>query len=121
MAVNGHFRYFVEDSPAPMALHSFKTSVVNGDIHVTAHAESTLKQNLARQSTLLDGGAYSLGPGVVIVGGGSGAFHAVESLRGVSFICVLRELRCSILVHIPSLARVSRLHRDPFERDIYPH
>jgi hypothetical protein len=78
--------YFVEDAPAPMALHSFKTTVTNGEIHVTAHTESTLKKNLARQATLLDGGVYSLGPGVVIVGGGSGAFHAVESLREVTVL-----------------------------------
>lgn len=67
-----------------MALHSFKTSVLNGKIHVTARAESTLKKNMSRQPTLLDGGVYQSGPGVVIVGGGSGTFHAVESLREVS-------------------------------------
>jgi hypothetical protein len=76
----------IEDAPAPMALHSFKTSVLNGQIHVTAFVESTLKQNMSRQPTLLDGGVYESGPGVVIVGGGSGTFHAVESLREVRVI-----------------------------------
>lgn len=66
-----------------MALHSFKTSVANGEINVTARTENTLKKNLARPATLLDGGVYTLGLGVVIVGGGSGTFHAVESLREV--------------------------------------
>jgi hypothetical protein len=75
-----------------MALHSFKASVVNGEIHVTAHTESTLKKNLARQATLLDGGVYSLGPGVVIVGGGAGAFHSVESLREVKISLITSTL-----------------------------
>ena len=75
-----------------MALHSYKASIVNCEIHVTAHTESTLKTNSARQATLLDGGVYSLGPGVVIVGGGAGAFHSVESLREVNLIYLLPEL-----------------------------
>ena len=68
-----------------MAIHSFKTSVVEGKINVTARVDSTLKKNMSRQAALLDGGIYKSGPGVVIVGGGSGTFHAVESLREVCF------------------------------------
>lgn len=73
-----------EDAPAPMALHSFKTRVIDGKIHVTANPANTLKNNLARQPTLHATGVDSSGRGTVIVGGGSGAFHAVESLREVS-------------------------------------
>ncbi|KAF9532595.1 flavoprotein [Crepidotus variabilis] len=71
----------IEDAPAPMALHSFKTSVVDGKINVIANVDNTLKKNMSRQATLLDGGIYGTGPGAVIVGGGSGTFHAVESMR----------------------------------------
>jgi len=81
--------HFTEDAPAPMALHSFKTRVIDGKIHVTANPANTLKNNLARQPTLLATGVDSSGKGTVIVGGGSGAFHAVESLREV---CVCRSL-----------------------------
>ncbi|KAF8150754.1 flavoprotein [Crassisporium funariophilum] len=75
----------IEDAPAPMALHSFQTQVKDGKIHVTAHPASTLKNNMSRQATLLATGVNSMGRGVVIVGGGSGAFHAVESLREHGF------------------------------------
>ncbi|KAF8907349.1 flavoprotein [Gymnopilus junonius] len=71
----------IEDAPAPMALHTFQTRVKDGKIHVTANSASTLKANMSRQPTLLASGYNSTGNGVVIVGGGSGAFHAVESLR----------------------------------------
>ncbi|KAF8968027.1 flavoprotein [Flammula alnicola] len=71
----------IEDAPAPMALHSFQTEVKDGKIHVTANPASTLKNNMSRQAKLLATGVNSSGKGVVIVGGGSGAFHAVESLR----------------------------------------
>jgi NADPH-dependent 2,4-dienoyl-CoA reductase/sulfur reductase-like enzyme/nitrite reductase/ring-hydroxylating ferredoxin subunit len=71
----------IEDAPAPMALHSFETQVKNGKILVTANTASTLKKNLSRQPKLLATGVSSAGKGVVIVGGGSGAFNAVESLR----------------------------------------
>jgi hypothetical protein len=66
-----------------MALHSFETRIKDGKIEVTAIAENTLKQNMSRQAKLLATGMNSVGKGVVIVGGGSGAFHAVESLREV--------------------------------------
>jgi len=66
-----------------MALHSFKTQIKDGKIHVTADPANTLKNNMARQATLRATGINSTGKGVVIVGGGSGAFHAVESLREV--------------------------------------
>lgn len=69
-----------------MALHSFETQVKNGKIFVTANAASTLKNNMSRQPKLQATGVNNIGKGVVIVGGGSGAFHAVESLREVSWI-----------------------------------
>lgn len=75
---------YAEDAPAPSALHSFKASVSEGKIYVTADPQNTTKQNMSRPPKLLaTGTASSTGPGVVIVGGGSGAFHAVESLREV--------------------------------------
>lgn len=73
-----------EDAPAPSALHSFKAEVKSGQIYVTADPENTNKKNMSRQPRLLaTGSAQSTTPGVVIVGGGSGGFHAVESLREV--------------------------------------
>ena len=78
----------IEDAPAPMALHSFQTQVQNGKILVTAHPACTLKNNMSRQPKLLATGANRVGNGVIIVGGGSGTFNAVESLREVSWICL---------------------------------
>jgi len=67
-----------------MALHSFKTQIKDGKIHVSADPANTLKSNMTRQATLRATGAISTGKGVIIVGGGSGAFHAVESMREVN-------------------------------------
>jgi len=75
----------IEDAPAPSALHSFKAFVQDGKIHVTADPGQTLKANMSRQPKLLATGASEGGSGLVIVGGGSGAFHAVESLREHGF------------------------------------
>ncbi|KAI0806103.1 hypothetical protein BC629DRAFT_1282845 [Irpex lacteus] len=72
----------IEDAPAPTALHSFQARVENGKILVTADPASTEKKNMSRQPKLLASGYQASNkPGVVIVGGGSGAFHAIESLR----------------------------------------
>ncbi|KAF5382137.1 hypothetical protein D9615_004300 [Tricholomella constricta] len=71
----------IEDAPAPSAIHSFKAHVADGKIHVTANPTNTLKENKARQPKLLSSGSDSVGKGVIIVGGGSGAFQTVESLR----------------------------------------
>lgn len=70
----------IEDAPAPAALHSFKVNVVDGKIHVTANPESTIKENMKRNPRLLTEDT-SFKTGLIIVGGGSGAFYAVESLR----------------------------------------
>src|SRR5688572_16890698 len=72
-----------EDAPAPMALRTFSTEVKDGKIWVTATPSDTLKANMARQPKLLATGVNATGKGVVIIGGGSGTFHAVESLREV--------------------------------------
>lgn len=72
----------VEDAPAPAALHSFKVHVTDGKIHVTADPENTIKENMMRHPRLLTEDT-SFKTGLVIVGGGSGAFYAVESLREV--------------------------------------
>lgn len=74
----------LEDAPAPMAIHSFKAHVADGKIHVTANPTDTLKNNMSRQAKLLATGVKG-GKGVVIVGGGSGAFHCIESLREHGF------------------------------------
>ncbi|PPQ99135.1 hypothetical protein CVT24_009325 [Panaeolus cyanescens] len=75
----------IEEAPALMSLHTFKTEVKDGKIHVTAVPADTQKKNLARQPKLVSTGANSTGKGVVIVGGGPGAFHAVETLREVGY------------------------------------
>ncbi|KAI0636226.1 hypothetical protein C8Q77DRAFT_1102224 [Trametes polyzona] len=74
----------IEDAPAPTALHSFKAEIVNGKINVTADPANTTSANKSRQPKLLAAGSSitaGQGKGVVIVGGGSGAFHCIESLR----------------------------------------
>lgn len=71
-----------EDAPAPAAIHSFKTTVVDGQIYVTADQRYTLKQNMKRYPRILTEDT-SFQKGVIIVGGGCGAFHAVMSLREV--------------------------------------
>ncbi|KAL4062236.1 hypothetical protein V8B97DRAFT_1947463 [Scleroderma yunnanense] len=71
----------IEDAPAPSALHSFKTQIVDGKVVVTADVSRTLKSNLARAPTLISPAAAPTGKGVVIVGGGAGTFHVIESLR----------------------------------------
>ncbi|KAI9512976.1 flavoprotein [Russula earlei] len=71
----------IEDAPAPAALHSFQTHITDGKIYVTADPANTTKDKLSRPPKLLSSGGEVGGAGVVIVGGGSGAFHATESLR----------------------------------------
>ena len=80
----GNQSCIIEDAPAPMAIHSFKAHVADGKIHVTADSTDTLKKNMSRQPKLHATGA-SDGQGVVIIGGGSGAFHCIESLREHGF------------------------------------
>ena len=77
-----------EDAPAPTALHSFKAYVAYGKIYVTADPSNTLKKNLSRQPTIPTSFQDNT-PGVVIVGGGSGAFQTVESLREVRMLLLL--------------------------------
>ncbi|KAJ4480072.1 hypothetical protein J3R30DRAFT_3468054 [Lentinula aciculospora] len=71
----------IEDAPAPSPLHSFKAYATNGKIHVTANPDFTLKENMARPPKLSTAGFDAVGKGTVIIGGGSGAFQAIESLR----------------------------------------
>ncbi|KAF8529814.1 flavoprotein [Gautieria morchelliformis] len=75
----------IEDAPAPDALHSFKAEISGGMIHVTAKQSDTLKANKSRSLTLRAQGYSTQGPGVVIVGGGAGALHTIESLRENGF------------------------------------
>ncbi|KAJ3799725.1 hypothetical protein GGU11DRAFT_678786 [Lentinula aff. detonsa] len=71
----------IEDAPAPSPIHSFKAYIADGKIYVTANPDFTLKENLARPPKLSTAGFDAVGKGTVIIGGGSGAFQAVESLR----------------------------------------
>ncbi|OJA09005.1 hypothetical protein AZE42_11543 [Rhizopogon vesiculosus] len=73
----------IEDAPAPAAIHSFKAEVADGKINVTAELSQTLKNNMIRTPKLLSISAAGAGggKGVVIVGGGSATFYAIESLR----------------------------------------
>jgi apoptosis-inducing factor 3 len=76
----------IEDAPAPAAIHSFKTRVSDGKIYVTADEERVSKPNMSRLPNIPsnpDAGLTSGNPGVVIVGGGSGTFHSIISLREV--------------------------------------
>lgn len=75
-----------EDAPAPSALHSFKTQITDGKVVVTADVPRTLKSNMARAPTLIPPVTVPTTKGVVIVGGGAGTFHAIESLREVIFL-----------------------------------
>lgn len=46
----------IEDAPAPMALHSFKASIQDGKIIVTADPELAKKENKSRPPRLLASG-----------------------------------------------------------------
>jgi len=75
----------IEDAPAPAALHSFQTYITDGMIYVMADPANTTKEKMSRPPKLISSGSEVGGAGVVIVGGGSGAFHAIESLREHGF------------------------------------
>jgi predicted nucleic acid-binding Zn ribbon protein len=47
----------IEDAPAPMALHSFKTKVADGKIYVTADPAQATKENKSRHPRLLASGS----------------------------------------------------------------
>jgi len=101
-----------EDAPAPAAIHSFKAHAKEGKIHVTANVADTLKENKNRQAKLVSTG-YEVGQkGLVIVGGGSGAIHSVESLREV----IHSLLSSKIAERNP--ARLWRPNHDTLERDL---
>lgn len=78
-----------EDAPAPSALHSFKTHITDGKVVVTADVSRTVKGNNARAPPLVSPAAVPVSKGVVIVGGGAGTLHAIESLREVKLPCVI--------------------------------
>jgi hypothetical protein len=88
--------YYTEDAPAPEALHSFQTHIADGKIYVTANPANTTKENKSRPPKLLSSGTEVGGAGVVIVGGGSGAFQATEGLREVNHASLLPELEISL-------------------------
>ncbi|THV02837.1 hypothetical protein K435DRAFT_775308 [Dendrothele bispora CBS 962.96] len=71
----------IEDAPAPSALHTFGAHVSDGKIYVTANPSFAEKANMSRPPKLSTAGFDAVGKGTVIIGGGSGAFQAIESLR----------------------------------------
>lgn len=72
----------IEDAPAFFGIHSFPAKVEDGKIHVTADPKFTKKDdNLVRQATIPEKLNLQESTGVVIIGGGSGALHTIESLR----------------------------------------
>ncbi|KAK7454476.1 Apoptosis-inducing factor 1 [Stygiomarasmius scandens] len=71
----------IEDAPAPSALHAFGAHVSDGKIYVTANPSFAEKSNMSRPPKLSTAGFDAVGKGTVIVGGGAGAFQAIESLR----------------------------------------
>ncbi|PVF94885.1 hypothetical protein CPB86DRAFT_788667 [Serendipita vermifera] len=76
----------IEDAPALHAIHSFKAHVDGGKIHVTADPKYTKKDdNLVRQPTIATDLNREESSGVVIVGGGAGTIHAIESLRETGY------------------------------------
>jgi hypothetical protein len=85
-----------EDAPAPAALHSFQTHITDGKIYVTADPANTAKEKKSRPPKLLSSGSEVGGAGVIIVGGGSGAFHATESLREASRVPILARFNRSL-------------------------
>ena len=90
-----------------MALHSFKAEIAGGKINVTADPANTTSANKSRQPKLLATGssvASAQGKGVVIVGGGSGAFNCIESLREVRYDVAVGQ-------HVGSPLPLARLQR----------
>jgi hypothetical protein len=72
----------IEDAPALAALHSFKTELQGNKLKVTAELDKTSTKDWGRQPNLPP--SYHMAAnGVVIVGGGGGTMHAIESLREV--------------------------------------
>ncbi|KAL1744490.1 hypothetical protein HDZ31DRAFT_38619 [Schizophyllum fasciatum] len=71
----------IEDAPAPTAIHSFKAEAKDGKIFVSADPSKTTKEEKERAPKLLSTGNEGSGKGVLIIGGGSATFHAIESLR----------------------------------------
>ena len=70
-----------EDAPALEGLHSFKAVIQDDKILVTADPKRTLKSNKSRALAASFDGIVAPGNGTIIVGGGAGAIHTVESLR----------------------------------------
>ncbi|KAG8864466.1 hypothetical protein FRB96_004969 [Tulasnella sp. 330] len=72
----------IEDAPAVDNIHSFKAEVKDGKIYVTATQEETLKKNMSKVPSVTPQSPDAVSDhGVVIVGGGAGALHTIESLR----------------------------------------
>ena len=73
----------IEDAPALTALHSFKTELQGSKLQVTAELDRTSNKDWGRQPNLPPSYQPTAAHGVVIVGGGGGTIHAIESLREV--------------------------------------
>lgn len=73
----------IEDAPALAALHSFETELQDSKLKVTAELDKTSTKDWGRQPNLPSSYQTTGANGVVIVGGGGGTMHAIESLREV--------------------------------------
>lgn len=84
-------KFHAEDAPAPSAIHSFKTQISDGKIYVTADPSLTSKEQKSRAPKLSPSDSITSEPGVVVVGGGSGTFYLIESLREVTYLLLKPE------------------------------
>ncbi len=79
---------FTEDAPALSSIHSFKAEISSeGKIVVTAPLDKVTKKDMERVLQLdVSDASIKASKGTVIVGGGSGAIHTIESLRTVRLL-----------------------------------
>ena len=81
----------LEDAPALDAIHSFKATVKDGQVFVTANPKSTLKDNKARPPKLSTDDEVAPGRGVVIVGGGQSGLDVAARLKHLDVPALIVE------------------------------
>jgi nitrite reductase/ring-hydroxylating ferredoxin subunit len=79
----------IEDAPAPNAIHSFPVHLEGGKIMVTADPKYTKKDDNCVRAPNIVSSFDEVTSGVVIVGGGAGTIHALQSLREVSILSTI--------------------------------
>ncbi|KAH8831282.1 hypothetical protein DL96DRAFT_1777615 [Flagelloscypha sp. PMI_526] len=73
----------IEDAPAPAALNKFPVTIKDGMIHVSANPEHTTKNGSWRAPKSV--ASDSADKGVLIVGGGAGAYNTIQGLRNAGY------------------------------------